>query len=144
MIAAPPPPLRARLSLAVSIEVTETEVTAIARRLTTWKNWELSGWGGSLYEELALAGGAVSRPRCDPRRWVAAGRGRDGLQRNARSGSPLRPYEPDGGLRASRTSVFPRVSAICAAVRPNRPGALTFAPASTRAVTAAAFAPTTA
>ena len=60
MIAAPPPSLRARLSLAVSIEVVGTEVTAIARGLTTWKNWELSGWGGSLYEELALAGGAAA------------------------------------------------------------------------------------
>lgn len=53
-------------------------------------------------------------------------------------------HEPDDGLSASRTSVFPRVSAICAAVRSNRPVALTSAPASTRAVTAAAFAPTTA
>ena len=37
------------------------EVTALLRGLTTWRNWELSGWGGSLYGDTAgavgLAGG---------------------------------------------------------------------------------------
>jgi hypothetical protein len=27
--------------------------------LTTWKNWELSAWGGSLYRQVAVAGGAA-------------------------------------------------------------------------------------
>jgi hypothetical protein len=36
-----------------------TDVSALARGLTTWKNWELSAWGGSLYRELAVAGGAA-------------------------------------------------------------------------------------
>jgi hypothetical protein len=36
-----------------------TEVTALARGLTTWKNWEVSAWGGVLYEELAFAGGTA-------------------------------------------------------------------------------------
>jgi len=33
------------------------EVTALSRGLTTWKNWELSAWGGTLYGDGA---GAVS------------------------------------------------------------------------------------
>ena len=44
---------------ATDFEATGTEVTAVARGLTTWKNWELSGWGGALYEEPAVAGGAA-------------------------------------------------------------------------------------
>ena len=35
------------------------ETTALARGLTTVKNWELSGWGGSLYGDLAGAFGAA-------------------------------------------------------------------------------------
>jgi hypothetical protein len=34
------------------------ELTALARGLTTWKQWELSGWAGSLYGDVAGAGGA--------------------------------------------------------------------------------------
>jgi hypothetical protein len=44
---------------ATDFEATGSEVTALARGLTTWKNWELSGWGGALYEGLALAGAAA-------------------------------------------------------------------------------------
>lgn len=44
---------------ATDFDVNGTEVTAVGRGLTTWKNWELSSWGGSLYEELAVAGGAA-------------------------------------------------------------------------------------
>ena len=37
------------------------ELTALLRGLTTWRNWEISGWGGSLYGDTAgaigLAGG---------------------------------------------------------------------------------------
>lgn len=35
------------------------EWTALARALTTWSNWELSGWGGTLYGDLAAALGAA-------------------------------------------------------------------------------------
>lgn len=35
------------------------EVTALARGLATWRNWELSGWGGSLYGDAAGAFGAA-------------------------------------------------------------------------------------
>ena len=35
------------------------EVTALGRGLTTVKNWELSGWGGSLYGDVAGAFGAA-------------------------------------------------------------------------------------
>ena len=31
------------------------EVTALGRGLTTWRNWELSGWGGTLYGDGAAA-----------------------------------------------------------------------------------------
>jgi hypothetical protein len=34
------------------------EMTALARGLVTWRNWELSGWGGSLYGDAAGAFGA--------------------------------------------------------------------------------------
>jgi hypothetical protein len=35
------------------------ELTALARGLTTWKNWELSAWGGTLYGDPAGAFGAA-------------------------------------------------------------------------------------
>lgn len=35
------------------------ELTALGRGLTTWKNWEISGWAGTLFDEPAAAG-AVS------------------------------------------------------------------------------------
>ncbi len=35
------------------------EVTALGRGLTTWRNWELSGWGGTLYGDVAGAFGAA-------------------------------------------------------------------------------------
>ena len=35
------------------------EVTALGRGLATWRNWELSGWGGSLYGDVAGAFGAA-------------------------------------------------------------------------------------
>ena len=35
------------------------ELTALARGLTTWRNWELSGWGGSLYGDPAGAFGTA-------------------------------------------------------------------------------------
>ena len=35
------------------------EVTALARGLTTWKNWGLSAWGGTLYGDAAGAIGAT-------------------------------------------------------------------------------------
>lgn len=35
------------------------EITALGRGLTTWKNWEISGWAGALFDEPAAAG-AVS------------------------------------------------------------------------------------
>ena len=45
------------------VRATETlegeEVTALARGLTTWRNWEFSGWAGSLYDDPAAAVGAA-------------------------------------------------------------------------------------
>ena len=35
------------------------ETTALARGLATWRNWEVSGWGGSLYGDAAGAFGAA-------------------------------------------------------------------------------------
>jgi hypothetical protein len=35
------------------------ELTALARGLATWKNWEISGWGGTLYGDPAGAFGAA-------------------------------------------------------------------------------------
>ncbi len=35
------------------------ELTTLGRGLTTWKNWEISGWGGSLYGDIAGAFGAA-------------------------------------------------------------------------------------
>lgn len=35
------------------------EVTALGRGLATWHNWELSGWGGSLYGDATIAFGAA-------------------------------------------------------------------------------------
>ena len=35
------------------------ELTALGRGLTTWRNWELSTWGGSLYGDAAGAVGAA-------------------------------------------------------------------------------------
>jgi hypothetical protein len=35
------------------------EFTALGRGMTTWRNWELSGWGGSLYGDTAGAFGAA-------------------------------------------------------------------------------------
>ena len=35
------------------------EVTALGRGLATWRNWELSTWGGSLYGDVAGAFGAA-------------------------------------------------------------------------------------
>ena len=34
------------------------ELTIVGRGLTTWHNWEISGWGGSLYGDVAGAFGA--------------------------------------------------------------------------------------
>ena len=66
------------------------ETTALARGLTTWRNWEVSGWGGALYGDAAgavgVAGGlgawavrfeAVVRDF----RGAVAGRGTIGLDR---------------------------------------------------------------
>lgn len=35
------------------------EFTSLGRGLTTWRNWELSAWGGSLYGDAAAAVGAT-------------------------------------------------------------------------------------
>ena len=35
------------------------EFTALARGLTTWRNWEMSGWGGTLYGDVTGAVGAA-------------------------------------------------------------------------------------
>jgi hypothetical protein len=35
----------------------DEELTALARGLTVWKNWEVSGWGGSLYGDASGAFG---------------------------------------------------------------------------------------
>ncbi len=35
------------------------ELTTLGRALTTWQNWELSGWGGSLYGDVTGAFGAA-------------------------------------------------------------------------------------
>lgn len=35
------------------------ETTALARGLTTWRNWEVSGWGGTLYGDAAAAVGTA-------------------------------------------------------------------------------------
>jgi len=55
---------------ATDFDVIGPEVAAIARG--TWKNCELSGWGGSLYEELAVAGSAAGSQaplRSEAKRW---------------------------------------------------------------------------
>ena len=50
-------------SLDLVVRPTDTavgeELTALLRGLTTWKNWELSGWGGTLYGDRAAALGAA-------------------------------------------------------------------------------------
>ena len=50
-------------SLDLVVRPTDTalgeEMTALLRGLTTWKNWELSGWGGTLYGDRAGALGAA-------------------------------------------------------------------------------------
>ncbi len=50
-------------SLDLVVRPTDTalgeEMTALIRGLTTWKNWELSGWGGTLYGDRAGALGAT-------------------------------------------------------------------------------------
>ncbi len=50
-------------SLDLVVRPTDTalgeELTALLRGLTTWKNWELSGWGGTLYGDRAGALGAA-------------------------------------------------------------------------------------
>ena len=49
------------------------EITALGRGLTTWKNWEVSGWAGALFDELPRPGRlparwarwrCAARPRC--------------------------------------------------------------------------------
>ena len=34
------------------------EITALGRGLATWRNWEISGWAGALFDEPAAAGAA--------------------------------------------------------------------------------------
>jgi len=55
-----PGPLSA---LDLVVRVTDTpmgqEVTALGRGLTTWRNWELSAWAGTLYGDAAGAVGAT-------------------------------------------------------------------------------------
>lgn len=47
----------------VVVRPTETavgdELTALARGLTTWKGWEVSGWAGVVYDDVAGAGAAA-------------------------------------------------------------------------------------
>ena len=54
------------------------ETTALARGLTTWRNWEVSGWGGTLYGDAAGAvrrgGRAWGRGRSGSRRWCGTSR----------------------------------------------------------------------
>ncbi len=90
------------------------EMTALLRGLTTWKNWELSGWGGTLYGDragaLAAAGGlgvwavrveAVMREI----RGRVVGRGSIGLDRLLQVGGRdvfvLLEYQRDGLAAAS-------------------------------------------
>ena len=40
-------------------EMVGDELTTLGRGLTTWKSWELSGWGGSLYGDITGAFGAA-------------------------------------------------------------------------------------
>jgi hypothetical protein len=40
-------------------ELLGEEVTTLGRGLVTWKSWELSGWGGSLYGDITGAFGAA-------------------------------------------------------------------------------------
>jgi hypothetical protein len=40
-------------------ELVGDEMTALARGLTVWKNWEVSGWGGSLYGDWTGAFGSA-------------------------------------------------------------------------------------
>jgi len=55
-----------------------TDVSVLGRGLTTWKNWELSIWGGSLYRELAVAGGAAGSVGATALRGEAAVRRQEG------------------------------------------------------------------
>ena len=81
------------------VRVTDTpmgeEVTALGRGLTTWRNWELSAWAGTLYGDAAGAVGAAGgigawavRAEVVVReiRGRVIGRGTIGLDRNLRLG----------------------------------------------------------
>ena len=85
------------------------EMTGLLRGLTTWKNWELSGWGGTLYGDragaLAAAGGiGVWAVRAEAVireiRGRVVGRGSIGLDRllqvGGRDTSVLLEYQHDG------------------------------------------------
>ena len=94
------------------------EMTALLRGLTTWKNWELSGWGGTLYGDRAGALGAAGgigvwavRVEAVIReiRGRVVGRGSIGLDRllqiGGRDMSLLLEYQRDG-LAAARPESY--------------------------------------
>ncbi len=54
------------------------ELTALGRGLSVWKNWELSGWGGSLYGDVAGSGAAAGSIGASAVRGEAVLRGVDG------------------------------------------------------------------
>ena len=55
----PTPLSQVDLVVRPSRTVSGDEVTALGRGLATWHNWELSGWGGSLYGDATAAFGAA-------------------------------------------------------------------------------------
>ncbi len=109
----------------VVVRATKTSVgeavAALARGLTTWRNWELSGWGGSLYGEAAGAVGAAGSLG----RWAVRGeavlrergdqvvvRGTIGLDRQFQAGGRdvfvVFEYQRDG-LGAASPDEYPAV-----------------------------------
>ena len=55
----PGPLSRVEVVVRPTRSVAGREITALGRGLTTWRNWEISGWAGALFNEPAAAG-AVS------------------------------------------------------------------------------------
>ena len=85
----------------------EEEFTALARGLTTWHNWEVSTWGGMLYDEFA---GAVG---CCRRHWRMGTphRGRSPQDRQHAGGSRNDRLRPVAASQRSRLADRSRVSA---------------------------------
>ena len=74
------------------------ELTVLGRMLTTWKGWEISAWGGSLYGDAAAAFGSAGEIADWAVRFEAVFRDREGQVSRARRVRDL-PVFPDRGTR---------------------------------------------